>query len=130
MSPSSRALGCVFVALALATAASAQDPKPEAPAPAASATPTPSPDPGEWIRPEAVPGSADALVSRLAAMKATPAARKTLDEIQRSFETLEPELDELAARADHELSGAPDLDRLEDLRRELTSGVEPLTASH
>jgi potassium efflux system protein len=123
-----RACRDVLVALALATAAAAQDPKPEAPAPAAS--PAAEAAAGEWIRPEAVPGRADALVTRLEAMKATPAAREKLDEIQRGFETLEHELDELAGRVDRELSGTPDLDRLEDLRRELTSGAEPLTAWH
>jgi potassium efflux system protein len=128
-----RACSGLLVALVLATSAVAQDPKLEAPAPAASPAPAAAPAPeaaGEWVRPETVPGRADALVTRLEAMKATPAAREKLDEVQRGFETLDHELDELIARVDRELSGTPDLDRLEDLRRELTSSAEPLTGWH
>ena len=84
----------------------------------------------EWIRPEAVPGRADALANELEAMKATPAAREKLDEIQRGFADLEERLDELAARVDAELAGSPDLDQLEDMRRELAGAAAPLSGWH
>src|SRR5688572_16051749 len=66
--------------LALALAAQGQEPEPAAPAPALAPTPEPTPS-EEWIRPEAVPGRADALSSQLEEMKVSPATRKKLDEI-------------------------------------------------
>jgi small-conductance mechanosensitive channel len=84
----------------------------------------------EWIRPEAVPGRADALASQLEEMKAAPAAREKLDEIQRGFTDLEERLDELGARVDSELAETPDLEQLEDMRRELATAAELLSGWH
>jgi potassium-dependent mechanosensitive channel len=77
-----------------------------------------------------VPGRADALASQLEETKPKPATRERLDETEQSFAELEPKLDVLSGRIDAELAGTPDIDKLEDLRRELTSGATPLSSWH
>jgi potassium efflux system protein len=77
-----------------------------------------------------VPGRADALASELEETKAKPATRERLDEIEQGFAELEPRLDDLSGRIEAELSGTPELDKLEDLRRELTAGATPLSSWH
>jgi potassium-dependent mechanosensitive channel len=77
-----------------------------------------------------VPGRADALSAELDAMKPQTATREQHEEILDGFTELERRLDELTARVDAELVGTPDLEKLEDMRRELTASATPLTRWH
>ncbi len=84
----------------------------------------------EWIRPEAVPGRADALLTELEAATPESATQEKFDEIEKSLGELAPRLDALAARIDVALARSADPVQLEDLRRELAAGAAPLSPWH
>ncbi len=84
----------------------------------------------EWIRPEAVPGRADALLTELETAKPSVAQQEKLLGVERSFGELVPRLDALNGRIETALAGDTELEQLEDLRRELVASVSPLTTWH
>jgi chromosome segregation ATPase len=80
----------------------------------------------DWIRPEAVPARADALMSELATAAPDAAKRDEFDRIERSLAELTPKLDALRARIDAALAASVPLDKLADLRRELAGAESSL----
>jgi potassium efflux system protein len=131
-----RECSCILLAVLLATEVAAQEPKLEVPAPApgAAAAPAPAaatePAAAEWIRPEAVPGRADALVSQLESAGPESATQEKLEGIEGHLAGLEPKLDALSARIDDAFASSADLAQLEDLRRELAAAAAPLSTWH
>src|SRR5262245_43248204 len=124
-----RTLSLVALLIALAAPALAQEPAP-APAPTAAqpspaAAPQAAPTP-DWIRPEAVPAQADALLAQVEAGRLDAAKQARVAAIEKSLTDITPRLDQLSARVQTALGDSAQLDKLDEIAREISSAAASL----
>jgi len=84
----------------------------------------------DWIRPEAVPARAEALLSEVEAARRELAKQEEFGKIEGDLTKLAPRLDALLARVGAALAASAPLDELEDLTRELTPEAPSLKGWH
>ena len=116
----------VLLMLVAPPARGADPPAKEAAAKQAAEQAAPAEPAPDWIRPEAIPAQADALLAQIEAARLDPAKQAHVDEIEKSLAELAPQLDKLSARVQRNIARNAPLDQLDELTRELDSAAAPL----